>query len=83
VYPVPHRRGTPRRRLYANPGHIPGAYNYEPASNPFTTPALLTTLPTNRPVVIYCFTGQTSSYLAGYLRMLGYDAKSLSTARTA
>jgi filamentous hemagglutinin family protein len=27
--------------------------------------------------VIYCYTGQTSAYLTGYLRVLGYDARSL------
>ncbi len=28
-------------------------------------------------MVLYCYTGQTSAYLAGYLRTLGYDARTL------
>jgi rhodanese-related sulfurtransferase len=36
------------------------------------------TLPTNQTIVVYCYTGQTSSFVAAYLRLLGYDAKSLS-----
>jgi rhodanese-related sulfurtransferase len=27
--------------------------------------------------IIYCYTGQTSAHVAAYLRVLGYDAKSL------
>jgi rhodanese-related sulfurtransferase len=37
----------------------------------------LKTLPTNKTIVVYCYTGQTSSHLAAYLRLLGYDAKTL------
>jgi len=37
----------------------------------------LKTLPTNKPIVAYCYTGQNSSFLAAYLRLLGYDVKSL------
>jgi rhodanese-related sulfurtransferase len=37
----------------------------------------LKTLPTDKPVVVYCYTGQTSAFMAAYLRLLGYDAKSL------
>ncbi|PKP52846.1 MAG: hypothetical protein CVT92_07150 [Bacteroidetes bacterium HGW-Bacteroidetes-1] len=37
----------------------------------------LKTLPTDKPLALYCYTGQTSSYLAAYLRLLGYDAKSV------
>ena len=32
---------------------------------------------TDKPVVVYCYTGQTSAHMAAYLRVLGYDAKSL------
>jgi rhodanese-related sulfurtransferase len=58
-------------------GHIPSAIMYEPATKPFEQDADLLTLPVDRPVVVYCYTGQTSAYLAGYLRMLGYDARTL------
>lgn len=64
--------------LYQSVGHISGAVLYDPATTPFLSTTQLKTLPTNKPVVLYCYTGQTSSYLAGYLRVLGYDAKSLS-----
>jgi len=37
----------------------------------------LTTLPTDKTVVVYCWTGQTSAFLTAYLRILGYNAKSL------
>jgi rhodanese-related sulfurtransferase len=63
--------------LYQTPGHIPGAINYDPAGKPFESGTLLKTLSTTKPSVIYCYTGQTSSYLAAFLRLLGYDAKSL------
>jgi rhodanese-related sulfurtransferase len=63
--------------LYLAVGHIPGAINYQPADTPFLLDTDLTTLPTDQPVVIYCYTGQGSAYLAGYLRILGYDARSL------
>jgi rhodanese-related sulfurtransferase len=37
----------------------------------------LKTLSTEKPVVVYCYTGQTSSHVAAFLRVVGYDAKSL------
>jgi rhodanese-related sulfurtransferase len=61
---------------YSDPGHIPGATQYTPKESIKTT-ADLKTLPNDKPVVVYCYTGQTSAYLAAYLRLLGYDAKSL------
>lgn len=63
--------------LYLNPGHIDGAINYDPVGTPFKLSKDLKTLPTNKPVVLYCYTGQTSSYFAAYLKLMGYDAKSL------
>jgi len=61
---------------YADPGHIPGAIQYTPKES-MKLAADLKTLPTDKPIVVYCYTGQTSSFLAAYLRLLGYDAKSL------
>lgn len=61
---------------YADPGHIPGAAQYTPKET-MKLAADLTTLPTDKPVVVYCYTGQTSAFLAAYLRLIGYDAKSL------
>lgn len=61
---------------YADPGHIPGAMQYTPKAS-MKLAADLKTLPTDKTVVVYCYTGQTSAFLAAYLRLLGYDAKSL------
>lgn len=61
---------------YADPGHIPGAMQYTPKAA-MKLAADLKTLPTNKPIAVYCYTGQTSAYLAAYLRLLGYDAKSI------
>jgi rhodanese-related sulfurtransferase len=63
--------------LYENTGHVPGAILYDPATTPFLSSTHLKTLPTDKPVVTYCYTGQTSAYITGYLRVLGYDAKTL------
>ncbi|HAP34979.1 MAG TPA: hypothetical protein DCQ28_03200 [Bacteroidetes bacterium] len=63
---------------YKDPGHIEGAYNYDPASKPFKLDSTLKTLPTDKPVVLYCYTGQTSAYVGAYLKLIGYDAKSIS-----
>jgi rhodanese-related sulfurtransferase len=61
---------------YSTNGHIPGAAQYTPRTDLKST-TYLKTLPTDKPVVVYCYTGQTSSFVAAYLRILGYDAKSL------
>ena len=57
-------------------GHIEGAYNYIPGEA-FTTTTNLKTLPTDETIVVYCYTGQTSAYVAAFLNVLGYDAKTL------
>jgi rhodanese-related sulfurtransferase len=62
---------------YLNPGHIPGAIQYTPRVDLKST-TNLKTLPTNRTIVLYCYTGQTSGFVAAaFLRLLGYDARSL------
>ncbi|MBK7630402.1 MAG: rhodanese-like domain-containing protein [Ignavibacteriales bacterium] len=58
-------------------GHIEGAIQYTPKVA-FKLANDLKTLPTDKIIVVYCYTGQTSSFMATYLRALGYDAKSLS-----
>ncbi|PLX20212.1 MAG: hypothetical protein C0599_09525 [Salinivirgaceae bacterium] len=59
-----------------NLGHIPGAIQYTPKAS-MSLEADLQTLPTDKTIVVYCYTGQTSAHLTAYLRILGYDAKSL------
>ena len=60
-------------------GHIPNAIMYDPAEDPLTIAKDLKTLPgaSDKTVVVYCYTGQTSAYMAAYLRLLGYNAKTL------
>ncbi|MFA6234039.1 MAG: rhodanese-like domain-containing protein, partial [Bacteroidota bacterium] len=57
-------------------GHIPGSYQYTPKAD-FKLSTFLKTLPTNKTIVVYCYTGQTSANVAAILRVMGYDAKSL------
>ncbi len=63
--------------LYTGLGHIEGAYNYPNGGEHWKLENDLLTLSTEIPNVIYCYTGQTSSYLSGYLRILGYNSLSL------
>ncbi len=55
--------------------HIPGAVNIG-AKVAFTADKLAM-IPADKPVVVYCYTGQTSSQMTSALNMLGYDAKSM------
>ena len=57
-------------------GHVPDSYQYTPKSDILST-GPLNTLPTDKPIAAYCYTGQTSAQLAAYLRMAGYDAKTV------
>jgi len=61
---------------YTDPGHLTGAMQYTPKES-MKLLADLKTLPNNKTIVVYCYTGQTSAFLVAYLRILGYDAKSL------
>jgi rhodanese-related sulfurtransferase len=61
---------------YLDPGHIPGASQYTPKGS-MKMSEYLKTLPTDKPIAVYCYTGQTSAFMSAYLRLLGYDAKSL------
>ena len=57
-------------------GHITGAYQYTPNSS-LGMDELLKNLPTDKQIVIYCYSGQTSAQVTTYLNMLGYDSYSL------
>jgi len=61
---------------YTDPGHIPGAIQYTPKES-IKLAADLKTLPADKTIAVYCYTGQTSAFLVTYLRLLGYDAKSI------
>jgi rhodanese-related sulfurtransferase len=56
-------------------GHLPGAVWASPKE--LFTPETLAKLPTDRPIVVYCYTGQTAGQVVGALNMLGYDAASM------
>lgn len=58
-------------------GHIPGAINYEPGATALTLADDLETLPKDKTIVVYCYSGQTSAHTVAYLRVLGYNAKTL------
>jgi rhodanese-related sulfurtransferase len=59
-----------------NAGHIEGSIQYTPKAD-LKLNAAIKTLPTDKPITVYCYTGQTSAHVAAILRALGYNAKSL------
>ena len=63
--------------LYTSIGHIDGAVQYTPRQD-LQLSTFLKTLPTDKTIVVYCYTGQTSANVTAILRVMGYDAKSLS-----
>lgn len=57
-------------------GHIPGAIRYKPGG----TLGIITemqTIPAGKEVVVYCGTGHNSAFVTAYLRLFGYNAKTL------
>ncbi len=54
-------------------GHIPGAIQYTPRHDLSDT-TFLNTLPNDKKILVYGFTGQTSAFVVAYLRLLGYNA---------
>jgi rhodanese-related sulfurtransferase len=57
-------------------GHIPGAVRYKPESTLGFTD-VMSTIPFDRTVVVYCGTGHNSGFATAYLRLFGYDARTL------
>ena len=62
--------------LYQTISHIPDSWSFINGKDLKSTEHLQN-IPADKKVVIYSVSGQTSSYIAAYLRVLGYDAKSL------
>ena len=56
-------------------GHIPGSFLYY--SRDLQSSTSLQTLPPSTKIVIYSVSGQISAFVVAYLRLLGYNAKSL------
>ncbi|MRR21443.1 hypothetical protein EG830_00480 [bacterium] len=57
-------------------GHIPGSVRYKPEST-LGFPDMMATIPSDRTVVIYCGTGHNSAFASAFLRLFGYDARTL------
>jgi rhodanese-related sulfurtransferase len=60
-----------------NKGHLPGAVQFEPKKS-LARNEKLKYLPTDKSIVVYCLSGQTSASVVAYLRVLGYNAYTLS-----
>lgn len=59
-----------------NQGHLPGAIQYDP-KKAFHSGADIFTLPTDQPLVVYCYSGHHTVYVNAYLTLLGYEFRSL------
>lgn len=57
-------------------GHIPGSVRYKPEGTLGFTDEMAS-IPTDKPVVVYCGTGHNSGFATAYLRLFGYDARTL------
>jgi rhodanese-related sulfurtransferase len=57
-------------------GHIPGSVRYKPEGT-LGYPEEMASIPTDKPVVVYCGTGHNSGFATAYLRLMGYDAHTL------
>lgn len=64
-----------RRDKYES-GHIPGAVRYKP-NGTLGIVSEMQTIPTDKEVVVYCGTGHNSGFVTAYLRLFGYNAKTL------
>ena len=59
---------------YLNFGHFSGAYRIEPNSLNLVTVSDLNPENDN---LVYCYTGQTSSFITSWLQVIGYNVKSI------
>lgn len=57
-------------------GHIPGAVRFKPEST-LGFPEEMASIPSGKTVVVYCGTGHNSGFATAYLRLFGYDARTL------
>lgn len=57
-------------------GHIPGSVRYKPEGTLGFTDEMAS-IPTDKPIVVYCGTGHNSGFATAYLRLFGYDARTL------
>jgi len=57
-------------------GHIPGAIRYKPKGT-LGIVSEMESIPAEKDVVVYCGTGHNSGFVTAYLRLFGYQAKTL------
>lgn len=57
-------------------GHLKNSVQYQPKSS-LKTDKFLNTLPIEKTIVVYCYTGFHASQVTAFLRIIGYDAKAL------
>ena len=57
-------------------GHIPGAMRYKPEGTLGFVDEMAS-IPVDKTVVVYCATGHNSGFATAFLRLLGYDARTL------
>ncbi len=57
-------------------GHLPGSVRYKPEAT-LSYPEEMASIPSDKPVVVYCGTGHNSAFATAYLRLFGYDAHTL------
>jgi rhodanese-related sulfurtransferase len=57
-------------------GHIPGSVRYK-TNGTLGIVAEMQSIPTNREVAVYCGTGHNSGFVTAYLRLFGYNAKTI------
>lgn len=57
-------------------GHIPGAIRYKPEAT-LGFAEEMATIPSDKPIVVYCGTGHNSGFATAFFRLFGYDARTL------
>jgi len=57
-------------------GHIPGAVRYKP-NGTLGIVSEMETIPSGKEVAVYCGTGHNSGFVTAYLRLFGYNAKTI------
>jgi len=63
-----------------NPGHITTSVYYQDndfAASDLRSTAFLQTIPNNKEIVVYSRIAHSSAFITAYLRLLGYNARSL------
>lgn len=57
-------------------GHVAGSVNYISKSS-LKSATTLKSLPADKKIAIYCYTGHTAAFATAFLKVMGYDVKSI------